>query len=242
MKDLAAPAPKVETVKVEPASHTEASEPLVEPALAVEPAYAEPAKCVERAETVDDPRKFAPANALNAMKEKSKIGVETLRQQGVDFEGRAGICRGGAPKKNFFKVVMPLFFDQRDYITFSEIARYLVIQGGCCFVFLESTDPSPLYAFSLHELTAEIENLDKPDKASFTVNPISNTNKQHPSLVNVLLRNYGKEKELEYQIVLDTEKDKGIVKRFLDVVQRNSAAVVEATVQPTSSSKGAIKK
>ena len=83
------------------------------------------------------------------------MSVETLRKLGTDFEGRAAVCQG-APKKPFFKILLPFLFDQRDYVTFSEIARYAVIRGGVCFIFLEPTDNAPLYAFSLTDLVAEV--------------------------------------------------------------------------------------
>lgn len=60
--NLATPAPKVESVTVEAAAR-EFSETIVDPVFS-EPAYAEPPEEVEAAETVDDPRKFAPVNTL----------------------------------------------------------------------------------------------------------------------------------------------------------------------------------
>ena len=60
--NLATPAPKVESVEVEPARRDTSIR--VEPPSAVEEATAEPAKPVAPAELVDNPQKFAPKNAL----------------------------------------------------------------------------------------------------------------------------------------------------------------------------------
>ena len=49
------------------------------------------------------------------------MSVATLRKDGTDFEGRAAVCRG-APKKHFLKLILPMFYDQRDFVTFSEVS------------------------------------------------------------------------------------------------------------------------
>ena len=98
-----------------------------------------------------------------------------------------------------------------------------MIRGGLCFIYLESTDPSPLYAFSLADVLPEIEDPDHPDKWSCTVSPVANTNKSKPSLVTVLLRNK-KRKKVSYEFTFDTEVDPGVAKKFIDVVQRNGKA------------------
>lgn len=89
------------------------------------------------------------------LQQRSRMSVDTLRKLGTDFEGRVAVCQG-APKKPFFKILLPFLFDQRDFVTYSEIARFAVIRGGVCFIFLEATDASPLYAFSLANLVAEV--------------------------------------------------------------------------------------
>ena len=62
--NLATPAPKVESATAEPVQDS-SGEYHVEPAKNLEEAVAEPAKPVEPAETVDNPLKFAPSNALS---------------------------------------------------------------------------------------------------------------------------------------------------------------------------------
>lgn len=224
--DLATPAPKVEEANVEPAPRSSAV--AVEPARPEEPALAEPAKVEEE----NEPSKPLPPGftAMGYLEKQSKVSVETLRKQGVDFESRAAVCRG-APPKNLLKLILPMFFDQRDFVTFSEIARYAVIRGCVCFVYLEPTDTTPLYAFSLTDLLPpELEDRSKPDKYSVTVNPVNNTNKPKSDYVTVLLR-YKKNKKIAHQFTFDTEKDKGVVKRFMDVVERNSKMSDSKTVE-----------
>ena len=61
-----------------------------------------------------------------------------------------------------------------------------MVQTSCCFIFLESTDLTPLYAFNLCDVQAEIEDRDNPDKYSCTINPSSNTNKTGKGLETLL--------------------------------------------------------
>lgn len=56
------------------------------------------------------------------LQEKPKIGVETMRQQGIDFESRVAVCQG-APSKNLLKLMLPVVFDHRDFMTFSEVGE-----------------------------------------------------------------------------------------------------------------------
>ena len=87
----------------------------------------------------------------------------------------------------------------------------------------------------------KIEDPDKPDKASCTVSPVADTNKPRSSLVTVLLRNR-KKKSLAYQFTFDEVEHKGeSVKKFMDVVQRNTKACgrpVEAQVVVGQSDNG----
>lgn len=75
---------------------------------------------------------------------KSDVSVAALQKLGVDFECKVALCKG-APKKPFFRKILPRIFDPGDFATFSEIARYVVIKDSSCYVYLEATDLSPLY-------------------------------------------------------------------------------------------------
>jgi hypothetical protein len=43
-----------------------------------------------------------------------------MRGQGIDFESRVAVCKG-APRKSIRKLLLPVVFDHRDFITFSEV-------------------------------------------------------------------------------------------------------------------------
>jgi hypothetical protein len=82
--DLASPAPRVGAATAERAP--ESGGVRVEPALPCEEANVEPARHVEPAVTVDDPKQFAPKQALKKA-EISHLSVTALRASGSDFEG-----------------------------------------------------------------------------------------------------------------------------------------------------------
>jgi hypothetical protein len=114
--------------------------------------------------------------------------------------------------------VSDLFMQCNSMLPLTQIARYVVVQGGCCFIFLESTDPSPLYAFSLHELTVEMEDPNNPDKYSVTVNPVINDNTTSADLETILFRNADTGK-IAFQFTFDKVKDSHVAERFLHIVQ-----------------------
>lgn len=83
MEHLAAPAPEVEAAKADRAISSESL--TVDPVAPCEDATAKSARSVEPAETVDDPKKFAPPIS---QEEASHLSVKALRQSGVEFEAR----------------------------------------------------------------------------------------------------------------------------------------------------------
>ena len=95
-----------------------------------------------------------------------------------------------------------------------------MIKGECCFVYLENTDLSPLYGFSLSEVYPLVENPKNPDKCSVTVNPAKNTNETHHDMVTILLK-YKSSGKQAYQFTFETDEDKSIATRFFDIVERN---------------------
>jgi hypothetical protein len=82
--ELASPAPRVDAATAERAP--ESGGVLVEPALPCEETNVEPARHVEPAVTVDDPKIFAPTQALKKA-DISHLSVKALRACGADFEG-----------------------------------------------------------------------------------------------------------------------------------------------------------
>mmetsp|Transcript_17360 Transcript_17360/g.22806 ORF Transcript_17360/g.22806 Transcript_17360/m.22806 type:complete len:254 (-) Transcript_17360:144-905(-) len=221
--DLATPAPNVE-----PAFATAARESsekvIVESAVPSGAPDVESARPVGAAETVDDPRKYAPAAAKQKPK-PSLLGAAALRgKTGSDFESNAAVLRG-APKKDLLKRFLPLCFDERDFVAYGEVERFVLIKGNCCFVFTEETDPSPLYSIPLEELVPKLEDPRKPDKHSVTISPKTvsanaaiRENVAKEAMKTVLLK-YRNGKQA-YQFTFDASDDATIAQRFLDALER----------------------
>ena len=106
-------------------------------------------------------------------------------------------------------------------MSYGEVARFVFVKGNCIFVYGQETDMSPLYLIELHQVTLVQEDPKKPHKYSFTVSPRVNTNEARENMVTILLKDRTSGK-LAYQISFDTTKDRGMAKRFLDVVSVNT--------------------
>lgn len=216
MNHLAQPAPKFEAVSAEKAPKVEAA--TTDSAQVVEPATVEQAQAVLPA-LLFDPKRDAPQ--LKEVVTEKGISVKALRgTTGADFESVVALLRG-APKKNFLKKVLPLFFDERDFVSFGEVKRFVVIKGDCCFVFTEETEIQPLYAIPLDEVRPVMEDSKKPDKNSVTISPTS-ANATNVDFVTVLLKYHNGSQA--YQFTFDTSKDRSVAKRFYDVVKNASKA------------------
>ena len=188
---------------------------------------------VDRAKPVDPASLFDPKIDAPRMKEAVKensLSVRALRgSNGADFESVVALLRG-APHKNFFKRVFPLCFDERDFVSFGEVKRFVVIKGNSCFVFTEETEIQPLYAIPLDDVRPVMEDPKKPDKFSVTISPTS-AKAANADLVTVLLKY--RDGSHAYQFTFDTSKDRSLAKRFYDVVQnatKSKAKVVTASV------------
>jgi hypothetical protein len=148
------------------------------------------------------------------------------------FWKKAAVLRG-APAKNFLQRWLPCFFDERDFVSMGEVARYVFVKGNCIFVYGQETDPSPLYAIPLESVQAVQENPKKPDKHSVTISPRVNTNNARENLVTILLSDRATQKHA-YQFTFDVSHDKSIAKRFLDLInfvgKTAGAQVVTASV------------
>lgn len=104
----------------------------------------------------------------------------------------------------------------------SQVVRFILIKGDCCFVFTEQDDPAPIYAIPLDEIYAILEDPKKPDKGSITISPTVNNNMSKQDLVTVLFK-YRKDGSQAYQFTFNTHSDKSLAKRFLDTVERCSS-------------------
>lgn len=223
MNDLAEPAPKVATAVVGKAPTVD--EAKTEDAQVVAPATVE--KATEVGPAVPYDVKKDAAKIKHASHEKG-ISVKALRgTTGADFESVAALLRG-APKKNFLKKHFSLIFDERDFVSFGEVKRFVIIKGDCCFVFTDDSDIQPLYAIPLDEVTAIMEDPKKPDKFAVTISPTHLGNASKVEYKTVLLK-YRSDGSQAYQFTFDSTTDKSVAKRFLDVVQ-NSAKAKAKTV------------
>jgi len=224
--------------------------PWVEPAIASSAAFVDPAQtdCAPPCEpaTADPAPEVEPATASSIHSSQhynnnnkstteavvvtpmeqpraSAVTVSVLRgNQGAELECYAAILRG-APQKNILQRFLPCLFDERDFVSYGEVKKYMVIKANTCFVFGEETNPSPMYAIPLHEVFAILENYyDKPGRASITISPLPDTNKPPKCLVTVLLK-YRKDGKHAYQFTFDTDRyDKSFPKRFMDLVNQAS--------------------
>ena len=214
--NLATPAPSVEKAAAEKAAYEDAA--LADRVQQSEPVRVSAAQAVDPALPYDDPMRYAPAIVANPREiARDTLSVATLRGTASDFESEVAICRG-APEKNIFKKLFPMIFDERDFATYGELKKYCLVKGDCCFVYGEKTDPKPYYALPLDDFYPIIEDRDKPDKLSITINPEPGTNKQRKEYVTVLLKVRSNKKNQVYQFTFNVEKDPSLPKRFADVV------------------------
>ena len=242
--NLADPAPKVEPAVADAADREETIQ-LATAAPTVEPAVATAAEAVERAQTIQDPRAFAPRNVQNATAQtleqaQQSLSVEALRLMSpngrLDFESYAAVIRGGV-QKNFARKFLPFIFDERDFVAFGEVKYFVAVSGQLCMVYAEETSLKPYYALDLSEFIAIKEDPNKPDPKSFTVSPEPDTNKPRPTMITILLKDKVT-KKLAYQFTIDTFKDKSLAKRFLDVVTVASSSAKKDVVDGVLVSKG----
>jgi len=212
----AAPAPR--TCAASAAAAIPSEETVVKSAIPSNPPDVEPAPLVGPAVLIDVPTKHVPEEKIKeGYSHLSPVSVNTLRgTTGSDFESRAAVIRGAA-KKNFLQKVLPFFFDERDFVSYGEVQRFILVKGGHCFVFSEETDISPLYAFPLSGLTANIEDPENPEHLSVTISP-SFQNIRKGDLSTVLLKNLNG--KIVYQITFDIKEDRKIADRFFSLVQQ----------------------
>lgn len=142
-------------------------------------------------------------------------------QNGADLECYAAVLRG-APERNFLQILLPCIYDERDFVAYGEVKKYILIKAGTCFVYGEHTDPSPIYAIPLNEMTCLLENPNRLDKFSVTISPLPDSNRSPPWMVTVLLkyRNSGKQ---AYQFTFDTQRcHEETPRRFMDLVDQQT--------------------
>jgi len=122
----------------------------------------------------------------------------------------------GAREKNLLAKLLPCVFGERDFVSYGEVLRYVVIKGDSCFIFTEESDPSPLYAIPLHDKTAKREDPNNPEGTSLTISPtFKNIAKE--DLETVLLKYRGSGK-VAYQFTFNQRDGSNLADGFLGVV------------------------
>lgn len=133
---------------------------------------------------------------------------------GSDFEASAAVLRGVADK-NCLQKLLPCIFDERDFVAFGEVLRFVLVKGSNCFVYTAETDVSPLYSIPLVELSPKMEDRHNPEGTSLTISPSFN-NISKEDLSTVLLKHHNG--RIAYQFTFSTKDDKEVANRFLSVV------------------------
>lgn len=214
--NLAEPAPRVEPAHADGAEYTDAARASM--VQQSEPARASPVP------PVDPASPYETTKPQNDKAISSSVSVAMLRGgSGADLECPAAVFRG-APAKNFMQILFPCIYDERDFVSYGEVRKYILVKAGTCFVFGEKTDPSPLYAIPLDEMTAVQEDPNHPDPAGVTVSPMPDTNKPRDGMITVMLK-YKTNGKQAYQFTFDTISngcDRTIPKRFMDLVHESS--------------------
>jgi hypothetical protein len=235
--ELASPAPDVEAPNVEApysSSRSFAGQVYVKAAYeSIGSAIVEPAPKTDPAVLFDDPAKFGP-KLLPA--DVSSLSVIALRGRETVFESEAACIKGGV-EKNAMRRLLPFLYDERDFVSFGEVVRFILVTGNVIFVYGHKTDPTPLYSIDVDSVRGLIEDPNNPDPHSYTISPQIGTNKAATYLATVLLKDRFTGKQA-FQITFDTSHDNTVVKRFMEAIQSNAkhyagevaaAAVINAT-------------
>jgi len=187
-----------------------------------EPLNVTPAEKVDPAVPLDDPRKFAPIKQLDEQfSEPSAISASAVeKSEGVAFTGIAAVSRG--MKKTLARTLLPCCFDPREFFSYGELTKYIIIKDHNIFVFSQQSDSSPLYNVPVGSLKPVIEDPEKPHKSSVTISPGYNTNLQGEDYETVLLLDAMD--ALAYQFTFDISQDKDLPERFMLAVQNINVA------------------
>lgn len=175
----------------------------------------------------------------------NNLSVDELRALSAShtilFESEAGVIIGQA-EKNVCQRLFPLFFDERVFLSYGEVKRYILLTtdgiGTTIFVYVDITDPTPLYIIELIQSTSTgqallmykpvKEDRNNPEFYSHTISPEANTgiafqeNKSRESLESVLLK---KGKDVAFQFAFDKSKAGGeedVCEKFIAAVMSSS--------------------
>jgi hypothetical protein len=120
-------------------------------------------------------------------------------------------------RERTLQLCLPCIFDERDFVSFGEVSRYVFVKGNCIFVYGQETDSNPFYAIPIETVRAVLEDPKNPDRHSVTISPSYNTNDARKNLETILLKDRSTGKQA-YQFTFDTTSDRSLGKRFLELM------------------------
>jgi hypothetical protein len=223
--EVPTPAPKVEAATAEAVRPKAA--PLVEEAVASSvtnaerpehSSYVSASPPPNASLSTDANQAAADENEKKQQTDNSKPSVEALRATGkVLFEGYAAVIIGPV-HKNLCEKAFRCIYDERSFLSYGEVKRYIVLMKGSntIFVYADADMPSPMYTIPLDNLQLEHEDPQNPHFYSHTISPEANAgmlgepfsnNKSKASLDTVLLMN-GNGK-IAYQLAFDNSEEGG---------------------------------
>lgn len=232
MEYLAKPAPNVddEPILVEDAPQVEAATAeaaipdervVVEDAPVVKPAVAgrendetSPSPPLTQPRSQDKHTKYS-----NGGKNSHPLSVKSLRGgAGADFASVAAVvARPGS--RTWYQRWFPMVFEERNFLSFGEAEKFVLVKGGCCFIFPDDLSVSPLYAIPLGKVVPVLENRYKPHPKSITISPEGVKNLSSESLRTVLLMHGS---TIEYQISFRAGSNQSdvddVARKFMDFV------------------------
>ena len=168
--------------------------------------------------------------------QQTKNGRWLLRQG--QFSSKAAVIKGGV-EKNLLRKLLPLCYDERDFLSYGEVVRYVYVHGNYIFVYPTDDDDYddanvderiPLHVIPIsssgqqrqRQWLVEIEDPKHPDPCSYTISPRPNTNITGEHYATVLLKDKWYSRKILYQFTFDVSSDRGLAKRFVDVVENIS--------------------
>jgi len=121
--------------------------------------------------------------------------------------------------KSFLSRCLPCLYDERDFKSFGESRRYILIKGTNIFVYTDESAASPIYAIPTESITPVKEDPRKPHPNSYTISPGVDKNFSVDSMSTVLLMD--RTDKLVYQITFDISKDGEISNRFVAAILKS---------------------
>ena len=223
------PAPKVEAATAEavkPKAAPLAEQPVASSATNAEKAVSASFVCAEPAPP--NAYKDDDNNDIKKYDDGSKPTVEALRATGkIVFEGYAAVIIG-AVHKSLCEKSFRCLYDERCFLSYGEVKRYIVIMkdSNVIFVYGDADMPSPMYTIPITELDCLHGDPNNPSFYSHTISPEANpgllgepfsNNKTKGSLDTILLLD-GKGK-IAFQLAFDrSEEGESVLHTFMKAV------------------------